>query len=960
MHTLQAIGLAPSLSKTTMAQTIQELLTAHPAPRRFLAVDAYGSIFRAHFAFIQRPLTNRAGETTSAVFGFMREVLAAAKRINPTHIAVAFDPPGGSFRNERYPAYKAQRPPTPTEIIWGAGKIRELLAALGIRTIETPGFEADDLIAALAHRFASPECNLFMLTSDKDYQQLLTDNCFMLKPSRGDEPFKIVTAQDLCDQYGLSSPEQFIDMLALWGDTADNVPGVPRIGEKTAAGLIAKYGSIKYVYANVGGLPKGQRTNLLEHRDQVDLARELVTLRQDAPIPENLEDYTLSTPDPQALLKLIDELDFRSMGTELKECFLKDSSDKPLILKNSEHSAETVHPQEAPVRYERLDDTQYDYRPVVTQAEFQEMMAKLANAEYIGLDVETDGLDIIDSRLISIQFSPGPHAGYLLRYPFPNTNWETTLQQRLFDDPARKWVGHNLKFDLQMLANAGFTLCGSIYDTLLIHYLLAPGEDHTLDSVAQKYLHYTPLSFKDTGVRIVDKQALWDDVSDQTLLRYAVEDADVSLRLLKALWPPLQKAALDKLYVQIEAPLVPILARMERNGIRVNNAVIHALASTISERAQQLADKIIAYAPALDLNPDSPKQIGEFLFDHLQIAEKPKKTARTKQYNTSETELQKYVQVHPAVQDILDYREVRKLQNTYVEVLPTLVHPKTGCIHARFNQMVTQTGRLSSSNPNLQNIPLHRPEGKLIREAFVSRFENGLILSADYSQVELRILAHYCQDDHLLEAFRQDRDVHAWTAARLFDVSISEVTPTMRDRAKTVNFSVIYGVSGFGLSQRMGMSVPEANRFIEGYFEAFPGVRTYLEQTKAYAHQHGYVQTLFGRRRALPELQDTRANIRSGAERMAINTPIQGTAADIMKIAMIRVDELLRQANLDACMVLQVHDELVIDTPPQELPTVAQLVQEGMSGAAALDVPLKVDVEVGTSWGNLQAYTPQA
>ncbi len=803
------------------------------------------------------------------------------------------------------------------------------------------GYEADDVVGTIVHQFADEDTMVYMFTPDKDYQQLLGEHSVMLKPGRSGGDIEEISTEDLKLKYGIKEPRQFIDILALWGDASDNVPGVPGIGEKTAASLIAKYGSIEFVYGNVGKLPKKQAEKLLEHKSQLMLSRELVEICTDVPIPTSLDDYRCKPADCKELDRIILELEFSTLGRDMRSFFL---GENPVELENRPMLSS----------YESLSEIEHDYRLVNSDAEFHRMLDAMREAPYYALDTETTGFSYHSDRVVGMSISVRPFQGWFL--PFDQqgeiaSQWMQELSEVLSIEDKRI-VGHNLKFDIGMLQGAGYTIAGELVDTMILHYLLEPDARHGLDNVAMELLAYKPIAFselqpdtkeKDIDIRAVDTQLLKD---------YAVEDTDVALRLYEAMWPRIEAEGMQSLYQELEAPLVKVLETMEWNGVAVDTAHLSHLHDELQGEMEAYRQRIRSVAESPDFNVDSPKQIGELLFDKLKIAEKAKKT-KTGQYNTSEGELLKYADRSPVVSTILDYRELRKLLSTYVDSLPKLVNQGTGLIHARFNQGVATTGRLSSSDPNLQNIPVRSEYGKRIRRAFVSRFEGGSLLSADYSQIELRLMAHMSGDESMIQAFLEGQDIHAATAAKIFHIPLGEVSKSQREHAKSTNFGMVYGISSYGLSQQLKIPVGEAAQFIKDYFELYPGVQVYMQRTVEEAREKGYAETLSGRRRPLMDISSQNGNLRSAAERNAINAPIQGTAADIMKQAMVAIWKEMRKLRLKSLLTTQVHDELIFDVYPGEMDTLRPLVERCMRNSASLSVPLVVDVAVAKNWGEL-------
>lgn len=907
---------------------------------QFLVVDAYALLYRANFAYIKRPLLTRDGRNTSAIHGFMRTFLVTLKSLRPTHLAVAFDLKGKTFRHELYPDYKGQRPPAPEAIVYGAERLKELLTVLGVPMVSAAGFEADDVVGSIVHRFADEDTMVYMFTPDKDYQQLLGAHAMMIKPGRRGGEVEEVTVADLLEKYGISEPRQFIDILALWGDASDNVPGVPGIGEKTAATLIAKYGSIECLYGNVGNLPKKQAANFGASQGQLSLSRELVTIRTDAPIPEQLEDYAPKAVDVQGLERMIEELEFSSLGRDMRSYFLGETVEKVSRLALSS--------------YESLEEHPHDYRLVTTEEEFSAMIAAMEGEAVYALDTETTGFSYHSDRLVGMSVSVSPFQGWFL--PFAEegevrAEWKRELQRVLALEDKRI-VGHNLKFDIGMLQGAGYEVRGQIVDTMVLHYLLEPDARHGLDNVSMELLAYKPIAYKDLKPGAKESEIVLREVDIELLRDYAVEDTDVALRLYEAMWPRIEAEGMVSLYQELEAPLVKVLERMEWNGVAVDTERLQQLHDELTAEMEVYRAEVQSVAENDKFNIDSPKQVGELLFDKLKIADKPKKT-KTGQYNTSEMEMLRYAEASPVVQTILVYRELRKLLSTYVDSLPKLVNAKSGLIHAHFNQSVATTGRLSSSDPNLQNIPVRTEYGKRIRQAFVSRFAGGTLLSADYSQIELRLMAHMSGDKDMVAAFQEEKDIHAATAAKIAGIGIEDVSKSQREHAKRANFGMVYGISAFGLSQQLDIPVGEAAQFIKDYFAMYPGVEAYMQRTVEEARAKGYAVTLSGRRRPLLDINSQNGMLRSAAERNAINAPIQGTAADIMKQAMVDIWERMEAMGLKSLLTTQVHDELIFDVYPGEKDALLPVVVECMRNAAQLSVPLVVDVAEGGNWGEL-------
>ncbi len=910
-------------------------------------VDAYALLYRAHFAFGDRPLLTSDGRNTSAAFGLLRTLLDCLKGEQPSHVAVVFDPKGGSFRNAQYPEYKAHRPPTPEAVSYGATVVKDLLPELGLCMLEEPGFEADDLAGSLVQRYAGPYTHVVLLTPDKDYQQLLGPYTCILRPKRNGQEYERTTEHDLLAKYGLMRAEQFIDILALWGDVSDNVPGVPGIGEKTAATLISKYGSIERLRGNLGKLSPKMAERIAQSGEGLDLSRMLVTIRRDAPVPGDLEVLRVKAPQMDTATAKLSALEFSTLGKDLLGYLVAASEQAP----NSAGAAFTTSGR----AMHTIQDTEHSYTVIETDAQVASMVDELMRAEIIAIDTETTGLSFLDDRVIGISFSTAAHSGWYL--PLEHVSLDVAgareKVQGVLASKDKRFVGHNLKFDLLMLRGTGLEVHGALYDTMLLHYLLSPDGRHGLDLLAMQELNYQPIPIEQVVPEVKSDPQSILQVPVAELGEYAAEDADVALQLYETLWPRVEEEGLAALYLDIERPLLRVLADMEWQGIALDPSRLAELRNTLMGEQNALADRIRSAAHNETLNIDSPKQVGEFLFGQLRIAEKAKKT-KSGQYNTSEVELQKYSAAHPVVRDILDYRERKKLLSTYVDALPQLVNPKTGRIHAQFNQAVAGTGRLSSSRPNMQNIPVRSAVGKGIRGAFVSAQPGGVLLSADYSQIELRLMAHMAQDEAMVEAFRHGQDIHRATAAKIFRIDPEAVTASQREHAKRANFGMVYGISAFGLSQQLNIGVSEANQFIKDYFALYPAVERYMQTSVQQARQLGYSQTLWGRKRWIPDINSTDSNQRAAAERNAINAPIQGTAADIIKKAMVDIDRHMTTAQLESKLILQVHDELIFDCPAHELERVQALVVHGMQNAARLSVPLVVDTAVGHDWGHLE------
>ncbi|WP_300285749.1 DNA polymerase I [uncultured Alistipes sp.] len=941
---------------------------------RVFLVDAYALIFRFYYAFINRPMRNAAGVNTSAVFGFVRYLNDLIRREKPDCLGVAFDPPGGNFRHELYPAYKANRSETPEDIVASVPYIKRLLEAMRIPVIEVPGYEADDVIGTLSQKAAAAGYEVFMVTPDKDYGQLIRPTVHIYKQKKGGDGIEIVGCGELCEHYGIDDPCRIVDILALWGDASDNIPGVPGIGEKSAAKLVCRFGPVEELLSRTDELKGKQRENIEAAREQIMLAKRLATIELDVPVAFEPEKLALEEPDTEALRELYRELGFRSLEAELsagggvaagaEKGGGTPADDAAGRVRSAKTAASAVPdlfsaldggaaaPAEAGLfdapAFDTVSTVPHTYRTVDTPEALAELAARLSGVEAFCFDTETTGFDVFGDRLVGLSFAVEPFEAWYVPCDPENTPRVLDALRPVFEDERIAKIGQNVKFDLMVLRSAGVEVKGLLYDTMIIHYLLDPESRHGMDHLARTYLNYSPVPIEELigkGAR----QITMDRVPVERCAEYAAEDADVTLRLKLRLWPMLEEAGLVELYRTIEEPLIRVLADIERAGVRIDTDALAASGRQLASELAELEERIREAAGDPSLNVNSAKQLGEALFGRLKIDPKPRMT-KTKQYRTDEEYLQMLSDRHPVVGMILEYRGLRKLLSTYVEALPLLVNPVTGRIHTSFNQAVTATGRLSSTNPNLQNIPIRDERGREIRRAFVPSDDDHLLLSADYSQVELRLMAHLSEDPTMIAAFSHGADIHTETAARVFGVPVGEVTREQRRRAKTANFGIIYGISAFGLAQRLRIPRSEAKAIIDGYFATYPGVKAYMERVVSEARQRGYVSTLFGRKRMLPDIRSGNAVVRGLSERNAINAPIQGGAADIMKLAMIAVHSELNERGLLSKIILQVHDELVIDMLRSEASEVQELVVRCMEEAAKLRVALIAECGVGANW----------
>lgn len=920
--------------------------------KRLYLIDAFAMIYRGYFPFANRPMLNRRGEDTSAVLGFVNTFDKILEAAEGEYLAVVFDPPGGTFRSEEYEEYKAQRAKQPEAITFALPYIREIITARGVQSYEVSGYEADDVIGTLATRLseAHPELEVLMVTPDKDYGQLVTERVHMLAPGSAGG-FDDLGPGEVAAKHDLTDETQVRDFLALMGDASDNVPGVPGIGKKRAADLLRAYGSVEGIYDHIEELKGKMKENLLEHREQLEASRHLVTIVTDVPIEVSLEEMTRGAQDLQRLVDLYDELDFRS-----KKKALLDEAPAP----TPRRSLFDLTPEEAaaepPVEDSvgDLSTVEHSYTLITGEEEMKGLLEALSGAEAFAFDTETDGLDGMQDHLVGISVAVRPHEAWYL--PLPEDMEEAKALLRplapFFADPEKVKVAQNGKFDLKFLSRYDLPAVPPLWDTMLAHYLLDPEARHGLDYLSETLLRYRPIPIEQL-IGKGSKQRNMRQVEPREVLPYAAEDADLTLQLYHHLRPRIEgEEHLRSLFYDIEMPLADVLLEMEQAGVRVDVDLLQSAIVDLSTELERIEEDFQRYTLGDPVNINSPKEVGDFLFGRLGLSEKPKKT-RTGQYSTREEDLEMVADRHPAVRLILDYRGLSKLVNTYLVPLPMMVNPVTGRIHTTYHQAKTATGRLSSSDPNLQNIPVRDEQGREIRKAFTANdpAAGDLFVSADYSQVELRLMAHLSGDTSLIEAFRHGADIHAATAAKIFGIPREEVTGEMRRKAKTANFGIIYGISAFGLSARLGIPRGEAKELIDGYFSSFPGVKRYIDKTIEQAHKDGYVDTLFGRRRYIQNINSRNRNLVANAERMAINAPIQGTAADIIKVAMVRVARRLREEGFRSQMILQVHDELCFTVPGDERERLVAMVKEEMEQVLpSLSVPLVADVGVGENW----------
>jgi DNA polymerase I len=970
-----------------------------PAKKIFL-LDAYALIYRAYYAFLKNPRMNSKGQNTSAIFGFLNTLEDLLKRENPSHIAVGFDPPGPTFRHEAFEKYKAQREKTPEVITWSVPWIKKIIEAYRIPIIEVAGFEADDAIGTMSVMAEKAGFTVYMMTPDKDYGQLVTEHVFMYKPKYGSNEFEILGPDEIKQKYGLKNTSQMIDYLGLVGDSSDNIPGCPGVGDVSARKLLDEFDTIENLLNNTESLKGALKEKISNNRESIEFSRFLATIKIDVPIFFDEKSLEREPADENALRQIYEELEFRAYLNKLvstpsnqttsqkknaeKEIQKSPSKKTSVVgqfslwdepnaseknepagfpnndLENSIHESNETPLIAGQVSGEMeysnlrgLNETPHEYHLLDTEVKIADFLTKIKVQEYFSFDTETTGLDAIEAELVGMSFSWKKNEAYYLPIPAGESGKQRALLlKKVLENPSTLKIGQNLKYDMVVLRKYGINVQGSLFDTMIAHYLLQPELRHGMDYLAEVYLKYRTIHIDALIGAKGKNQKNMRDLLPSEIYEYAAEDADITLQLKEFLEKELLHRGMDYLCYDVEMPLVKVLTDMEVTGIGIDREALKESSLILSANLEKI-EKDIQELAGLPFNVNSPKQIGEILFDTLGIGGKAKKT-KTGQYSTSEDVLESLKGKHPIVEKILEQRGLKKLLSTYIDALPELINPRTGRIHTSFNQAVTATGRLSSSNPNLQNIPVRDSQGREIRKAF-SAGSGELFLSADYSQIELRLMAHLSRDKSMMDAFQKDLDIHAATAAKIYKIPLEEVTSDMRRKAKTANFGIIYGISVFGLAERMGVPRSEAKELIDGYFENYPQVKAYMDASIEKARENGWVETLLHRKRFLPDIHSQNANVRGYAERNAINAPIQGTAADIIKVAMVKISSELEKRGLKTKMILQVHDELNFIVPELELPEVRALVVHEMENAIKLDVPLKADVGVGKNW--LEAHS---
>ena len=914
---------------------------------KLFLIDAYALIYRSYYAFIKSPRINSKGLNTSAVMGFCNTLNEVLTKEKPTHIGVAFDH-GKTFRHDAFPEYKAQREETPEDIKLSVPLIKQVLEAMRIPILQVDGFEADDIIGTVATRFGADGIDTFMLTPDKDYGQLIGPNVFMYRPRHGGG-YEILGEKEVGEKYGIPTPAQVIDLLALMGDSADNFPGCPGVGEKTAAKLINQFGSIDNMLQHTDEIKGKLREKVENAVEDIKMSKFLATIRTDVPMQFDLDELKVEQPDETKLRAIFEELEFKTLINK----FLNKGESKPktdnnqLDLFAENATNESDEPKNA--KFESIKTTQHEYKLVENEEELHQLCDFFITKESVSIDTETTSTDAISAELVGLSFSVEEKKAFYVAVP---ANYEEALKivqifKPLYESDKIMKIGQNIKYDYEVLTRYGVTLQGKMFDTMIAHYLIQPELHHNMDYMAETLLGYQTIHIEELLGPKGKKQKNMRDLSPTDIYEYAAEDADITLRLKNVLEPRLKELGVEELFWNIEMPLVRVLADMELNGVCLDTEALQDTSKIFTERMKQYEQEIYKEAGE-EFNISSPKQVGDILFGKLQIMDKPKKT-KTGQYVTSEEVLQSLESKSPIVRNILNYRGMKKLLSTYIDALPKLINPRTGHIHTSFNQALTATGRLSSSDPNLQNIPVRTDDGKEIRKCFIPE-EGCLFFSADYSQIELRIMAHLSEDENMMEAFREGHDIHRATAAKIWHVDIDKVTDAQRKKAKQANFGIIYGITTYGLAQRMDIPNGEAKELIEGYFRTFPKVQAYMEHAKEVARAKGYAETLFHRRRYLADINSRNATVRGFAERNAINAPIQGTEADIIKVAMVRIWERFKKEGIRSKMILQVHDELNFSVFPEEREQVESIVIEEMQNAYPLNVPLIADAGWGKNW----------
>jgi len=929
--------------------------------KKLFLLDAFALIYRAHFAFIKNPRINSKGLNTSAIFGFLNAMNEVIRKHEPTHIAVVFDVKGKNKREEVFEAYKANRDETPEDIRLAVPYIYKVLEAMNIPALGAVGYEADDVIGTLAKKAEKAGFKTYMMTPDKDYAQLVSENIFMYKPGRGGKPAEVWGVPEVLAKFEIERPEQVIDILGLWGDAVDNIPGIPGIGEKTSKKLIAKYDSVEGLIEHAHELKGKQKENVINFAEQGRLSKYLATIMLDAPVELDEEDLLYVAPNKKKVIEVFSDLEFRTLLPKILKdstATLKPSKAKPTsndgqisMFGGGNEEQETANvTEEMSSEFKTLDAENNNYKLIDDAKKLEKLLTVLSKEKAVCFDTETTGLDVMTAKLLGISLSSKQGEGYYIAMPaeINKRNEFRKLLRTFFENEAIEKIAHNIKYDLAILLNEKIEVKGPLFDTMIAHYLLEPDQGHGMDVLAEVYLKYAPVSIETLIGKKGKNQKNMADLEPADIKDYACEDADVTFQLYEKFKTQIDKTYLEELFYNVEMPLVRVLMQMEREGITLDSDALNLFSEDLNTQLIDIKKQILGFAD-VEFNVDSPKQLGEVLFDTLKIDEKAK-TTKTGQYKTDEATLSKLEGKHEIIALILEYRQMKKLKSTYVDALPKLVNKKTGKIHTTYMQTVAATGRLSSNNPNLQNIPIRSTRGKEIRKAFIPRGKDFLLLAADYSQIELRIIAALSKDQGMIDAFNNGIDIHSATAAKVFDVPLEDVTREMRSKSKMVNFGIIYGISAFGLSQRLSIPRKEAKEIIDNYFEKYNRIKEFMDESIQFAREHEYVETILKRRRKLPKINGANGMERGFAERNAINAPIQGSAADVIKVAMINIQKKLNTENYQSKMLLQVHDELVFDAHKDEVDKLTDMVKEEMEQAVKLVVPLEVETGIADNW----------
>lgn len=934
---------------------MQKIYFVQMNQKRLFLLDAYALIFRGYYAFIKNPRINSKGLNTSAIMGFMNSLLEVIRKEKPNYLAVCFDKGGSQERFSIFPEYKANRDETPEAIRIAIPYIHKILDAMQIPIIEKEGYEADDIIGTLAKQAEQEGYTTFMVTPDKDYGQLVSENIFMYKPARGGKDTEIWGVEEVKQNFGVNSPEQVIDLLGMMGDAVDNIPGFPGVGEKTAQKLIQEFGSIENLLQNTDKLKGKLRENIENNAEKGLLSKRLARIILDVPVTFHKENFALSSPKMEEIIPIFEELEFRTMLGTLQKAFQQVNTSNTEynlfnISENSQNIQLSLFDNPETSQYKTIKDIEHSYYLIENKEDSYKLVSELLLQKEVCFDTETTSLNELEAELVGMAFSWETHKGYYVLFPESKELTQEILEifRPFFENSSITKIGQNLKYDIKVLAKYNIQVLGNLFDTMIAHYLLNPDGKHNMDILSENYLHYSPISIETLIGKKGKGQLSMRQVPPQEQKEYAVEDTDVTLQLKNIFEQQLQKYNAEKLFSRIESPLVQVLADMELEGIRIDVPFLKSLSGDIEKDIFSLQQAVYEQAGEI-FNLSSPKQLGDILFEKLKLISKPKKT-KTGQYATSEEILSELAPKHKIVANVLEYRQLQKLQSTYIDALPKEVNSTTGRVHTTYMQAVTATGRLSSNNPNLQNIPIRTERGQQIRKAFVPRNEDYTLLSADYSQIELRVIAALSGEKNMIEAFLQNQDIHRSTAAKVFNVDIQSVTREQRSHAKTVNFGIIYGVSAFGLSNQTELSRSESKELIDTYYQTYPQLKVFIDKQIHFARENGYVETILGRRRYLPDINSRNQVVRGAAERNAVNAPIQGSAADIIKIAMINIYNLLKDNKLKTKMLLQVHDELIFDVPKNELDFVKPLIKKTMEEAYQFAVPLVVDLGVGKNW----------